>query len=176
MKNHQLVEEWFIEYSEAIYNYLVYYTGSREMEDLVQEVFIKAIKMKHKEHIDNPKTWLFSIARNVAIDHYRRLRIIKWVPEQILLKISSLEKTPVEIALQNEEAASVHHALQQLKPTYRDVMILRWIQDLSVEETAEILGWTESKVKTTYYRAFQKLKEVLHTKFEVMKHEIELRL
>jgi RNA polymerase sigma-70 factor (ECF subfamily) len=53
----------------------------------------------------------------------------------------------------------LQHALTSLKKDYRQVVILRALKDFSVRETAEILGWTESKVRVTYHRALQKMKQ-----------------
>jgi RNA polymerase sigma-70 factor, ECF subfamily len=66
------ISEWFHQYSNDLYQFLIYYLGSSDVEDLVQEVFIRAIKnMDSFEEKSSPKTWLFSIARHIAIDEIR---------------------------------------------------------------------------------------------------------
>ncbi|MGR9527479.1 RNA polymerase sigma factor (plasmid) [Priestia megaterium] len=62
-------------------------------------------------------------------------------------------------------------ALLKVKPTYRAVFILRAINELSIKETAEVLGYSESKVKVTYLRAIKKLQTLLHIEWEEWKHE-----
>ncbi|MGF2614342.1 RNA polymerase sigma factor [Rossellomorea aquimaris] len=52
----------------------------------------------------------------------------------------------------------MYHALSKLKRSYREVIILRKIKELSIRETAEVLGWKESKVKTTLFRGLQAMK------------------
>ncbi len=69
------IEQWFTTYGSDIHHFLVYYTGRSQAEDLVQEVFVKALKGSRKyQGRANPKTWLISIARRVAIDEYRKRR------------------------------------------------------------------------------------------------------
>jgi RNA polymerase sigma-70 factor (ECF subfamily) len=67
------ISDWFYQYSNDVYQFLIYYLGSVDVEDMVQEVFIRAIKNEQSfQESSTPKTWLFSIARNLAIDEIRR--------------------------------------------------------------------------------------------------------
>lgn len=156
MSSNRIISEWFEQYSDDIYHFLLYRFGSTDIEDLVQEVFIKAIKGFHAyEEKASPKTWLFSIARNVAVDEYRkrkRLNLGKMIPFEHLHEPKS-ENTPENILQLQKEHADLFKAIQALKPNYRDVIILRGIKELSVAETAEILKWSENKVRTTLHRA-----------------------
>src|SRR5699024_12375730 len=63
------------------------------------------------------------------------------------------EETPESMLNFNEETKVIYNNIQQLRENYRDVIILRSIQDLSVTETARVLKWSESKVTSTHYRA-----------------------
>lgn len=65
-------------------------------------------------------------------------------------------------------------ALTELKPEFRNVIILRGLKEFSIKETAEILNWKESKVKTNYFRAMQKLKNLVAVK-EVTYDEQEVK-
>ncbi|WP_281349682.1 RNA polymerase sigma factor [Ornithinibacillus caprae] len=70
----------------------------------------------------------------------------------------SNDKEPNELMVQNELKELVHDAISKLKPTYRVVVILRGINELSIKETAEILQYSESKVKVNYHRALKDLR------------------
>lgn len=157
------VEQWFLEYEKDITNYLVYFTGSRDVEDLVQETFLKAFQSYGRFKYDsNPKTWLISIARNAAIDFYRKRSIWKNLKEKLSRQSSKKESALTEeILIQKAESARLLGAINQLKNNYRDVVLLRGIADLSTEETAEVLGWTENKVNVTFHRAVKKLNLLL---------------
>jgi RNA polymerase sigma-70 factor (ECF subfamily) len=161
LDRNQQIKYWYLEYSHGIYNFITYYTGRKDVEDLVQEVFIRAIKSfdSYKGN-SKPKTWLYSIARHVAIDDRRKRRFLKWIPEEILQSIRSKEKTPDEILNANEDIKDLYQSINKLKNNYREVLILRGIKDFSVSETAEILNWSESKVRVTLHRAISALKKL----------------
>ena len=74
---------------------------------------------------------------------------------------------PEEITIQNEEIKWIYQCLEHCTVDQRSVIILRFLNDLSITETAEALGWTESKVKTTQHRSLKVLKkqmEILNEK------------
>ncbi|QSS98640.1 RNA polymerase sigma factor [Pontibacillus sp. ALD_SL1] len=154
------LKEWYELYSQHVYQFLVYYNRTDDVDDLVQEVFIRAWKhassFKGKASL---KTWLFSIARNVSIDRYRKK---KW--ERLIDRGESHEVglTPEEIVLNKEEDQRLYEAINSLKTKYRDVVICRGILDLSTKETADVLKWSTAKVDTTFHRAKEKLACVMN--------------
>jgi len=144
-------------YSNDIYRYAYAAFGdSSEACDVVQEVFLRAHQKIHDfRRASSPKTWLLAIARNYIIDVMRR--------KQRDRKHTSTQRLP---ELSDESAAldsavEIQEMLARINPNYRDVIILRYIDQLSVKETALTLGWTEKKVRNTTHRALQKLREVL---------------
>lgn len=167
MQKQDIISEWFRLYSNDIYNFLVYYRGSQDVYDLVQETFIKATRGLHNfRKQSKPKTWLISIARNVAIDHSRKE---KRRPHTSPLTFSDREKyvtdhNPEDRLLENEAVEEIYGHIMSLRHNYRDVLILRGIQGMSIKESAEILNWTESKVKQTFYRARKVLEKRLMKK------------
>jgi RNA polymerase sigma-70 factor (ECF subfamily) len=154
------IAEWFYLYNKDIYHFLVYYIGSSDVEDLVQEVFIRAIKgFNTYQKKSSPKTWLFSIARHVGIDEIRKRKRLR-IKERILVWDEQTDKaTPEKILQLNENNSLLYQAIQSLKANYRDVIILRGIKELSVTETASILNWNENKVRITYHRALKTLQK-----------------
>ncbi|WP_053070423.1 RNA polymerase sigma factor [Alkalihalobacillus pseudalcaliphilus] len=152
-----------------VYRFIISFTHTQdEAEDLTQEVFVRAVRsykqFKKKSQI---KTWLFSIAKNVAIDHVRKASRKRQL-QHVLLYFSQQKSTRIEEEIEKkEEFESIQKELMKLKKTYRMVVILRVIHQFSVRETAEIMNWSETKVKVTYHRAIQKLKEQLLLKTEL---------
>lgn len=152
-------------YHQDVFQFLFYMVRSREQaEDLMQEVYIRVLKSyQHFEGKSSEKTWLFSIARNVAIDSFRKQkgwkqRIMEkfdWSTQQVRDEYP----IPEEIALQREEIQMMYQGLENCTVDQKMVIIMRYIQELSITETAEALGWTESKVKTTQHRALKILKK-----------------
>lgn len=160
-------EELYTKYHHDVFQFLFYMVKNREQaEDLVQEVYIRVLKSYHRfEGKSSEKTWLFSIARNVAIDFFRKqkgwrsklLEKFDWSTQQVKDK----NPIPEEIAVQNEELQMVYQCMDQCTVDQKMVIIMRFIQELSIAETADALGWTESKVKTTQHRALKQIKSLV---------------
>lgn len=162
LSNDKEISTWFLQYGNDIYHYLMYQLGTTDVEDLVQEVFIKAFtRYELFEGKAKPKTWLFSIARNVLIDELRRrkrhrLKSLLLFKSEIVASPETVPEMAMELSEQQQE---LYYAIKTLKINYREVLILRGIKELSVSETAAILNWTENKVHSTYYRARKALKD-----------------
>jgi RNA polymerase sigma-70 factor (ECF subfamily) len=157
-------EELYEKYHHDVFQFLFYMVKNRESaEDLVQEVYIRVLKSYSKfQGNSSEKTWLFSIARNVAIDWFRKQKNWKqrlidkfdWTEQQI----KDDQPFPEEITLQKEEVRLIMNSLNKCTFDQRMVVIMRYFNELSISETAQALNWTESKVKTTQHRALKALK------------------
>ncbi|MBV7507291.1 RNA polymerase sigma factor [Bacillus sp. sid0103] len=163
MEHSHQIEKWFIQYEHDVTNYLVYYTGSFDVEDLVQETFLRALRaLGHFKNESSPKTWLISIARNTAIDFYRKKSVwnrLKQILDYESPKIH--EQDTGEKVVRKMEYAYLYEAINELKHNYRDVILLRGIAELSSKEVGQVLGWTENKVNVTFFRAVKKLNAIL---------------
>lgn len=155
----QLIQKWFEAYHQDIYHFLVYYCGTQDVEDLLQDVFIACYKIKDPTQIESPKAWLISVARNKAINKQRKERFKSLFPSLAENTVAT-DRTPDEWLTAKAETIQLYYLLKQLKKNYRDVLILRDIQDLTVEETAHVLSWSHSKVHLTYHRALKRLREL----------------
>ncbi len=144
-------------YRNDIYRFARYTLGDESSAyDVVQEVFMRAIRSWESfRHDAGAKTWLLRIARNYIYDSFRKQK--RW--EKFLADYTPLNETndmqSVETAMMLEES------LSNLKDSYRQVFVLRHIDNLSIQETASVLGWSEGKVRTTDYRAIARLRELL---------------
>lgn len=157
----------YTKYHQDLYQFLFYMVRNKEeAEDLVQEVYIRVMGAYRKfEGKSSEKTWLFSIAKNVAIDHFRKHKNWKqrlyekfdWDQQQV----RDSAPLPEEITIQNEDVKLLYECLDMCKENHRIVLIMRFINSLSIAETAEALSWTESKVKTTQHRALKSLRTII---------------
>ncbi|RKQ33962.1 RNA polymerase sigma factor [Oceanobacillus halophilus] len=163
MSNKQrVITDWYSKYSSSIYRYiLMTIRHAHHAEDLTQETFLKAYKYFHSFKWEaNPKTWLFSIAHNVTVDFMRKKQPYLYLMEMFPIKAAKGE-SPDEIVQINESSNELFQAIGRLKKSYREIIILRKIKEFSIKETAEILNWSESKVKSTLSRAIQALEKEL---------------
>ena len=151
-----------------VFRFLVCFTGNQdEAEDLTQEVFIRVLNNLTKfESNYNLKTWIFSIAKYVAVDHYRKKRYFSVFKDGFFTQLESNDNKPDEEVGMNEMKRFVHEAVSKLKPHFRAVVILRGINEFSVKETADILKCSESKVKVDYHRALKDLKRKMNIGIE----------
>ncbi len=132
-----------------------------QAEDLTHDTFVKSYQNydSFKRH-SSDKTWLFSIAHNVTVDFIRK-RKPRMLMKEIFVSQKDPNPLPEEMIRIQENSAELYQALSEIKDHYRKVIILRKIKGFSIEDTAKILGWSESKVKSTMYRAIPMLKKQL---------------
>lgn len=168
----EVFEDLYDKYHHDLFQFLFYMVRNKQLaEDLTQEVYIKIIKSYDSfKGNSSEKTWIFSIARHAAIDYFRGQKRKKKhimdlfdIGEKSHL-IQDSDPIPEEMAVQNEEIKDIYECLEQCTVDQKTVIILRYIQDLSIQETAEILGWSLSKVKTTQHRGMKALRTLLEQK------------
>src|SRR6201984_175655 len=145
--------------------YLLYLTGRREYaEDLAQETWIRVLQRgsqyNGRQRFD---PWLFAIARNLAIDYLRKKRKAVQTAslpddrDEILL-VSSSGPSPFEAAARSADAIRLAGQLQILSPLYREALLLRFQEDLSLAEIAQILGAPVTTVTSRIYRGLAALR------------------
>lgn len=157
----------YANYHNDVFKFLIYLTRDRDQaEDLSHEVYVRVLKAYAGfEGKSSEKTWLFSIAKNVAIDYFRKNTVRRkhahnqfdW--EKRALVSNSIQ--PDDFVVMNEEMKEVVNALDYCTGDQKMVVHMRFLHDLSIAEAAEVLGWTEAKVKTTQHRAIKALQDKL---------------
>ncbi|MBU6370982.1 sigma-70 family RNA polymerase sigma factor [Patescibacteria group bacterium] len=153
--------------SDALFRYCLVRVGDREKAiDIAQDVFVKAWQEAATEGIGHPRAYLFTLAKNAIIDWYRRKKAVSLDAalenDETGAAEPSDEKTHADIPF-STEAKRVLAAVKKLEPTYRDVLELRFTEDLSPAEIAEIIGETANVVSVRINRGIEKLKEIFHT-------------
>jgi RNA polymerase sigma-70 factor (ECF subfamily) len=144
--------------ADRVFRYFAHRTPTREVaEDLTQVVFLEMIQAlpRYKEQV-NAKftTWLFQIAHFRLIDYYRRQRVEPGLDEVAEPAVEARESDPI-----------VHDRLQaalgKLPEQYATVLHLRFQQDLSAAEAAQIMGTTAMNVRVLQHRALKALRKIL---------------
>jgi RNA polymerase sigma-70 factor, ECF subfamily len=145
--------------------YLLYLTGRREYaEDLAQETWVRVLQRgsqyNGRQRFD---PWLFAIARNLAIDYLRKKRKAVQTASlpndrDAMLLLPSSGPSPFEAAARSEDAIRLAGQLQILSPLYREALLLRFQEDLSLPEIAQVLGAPVTTVTSRIYRGLAALR------------------
>ncbi|MDG5788042.1 RNA polymerase sigma factor [Evansella sp. AB-P1] len=156
----QKVQEWYEKHSDEIYRFILLMIGDHDQaKDLTHDTFLKAyLYFDQFQGITSDKNWLYKIARNVTVDYIRKKKPIRFMLESVAA-IPSNEHCPEKVTELGESEEQLYRSLRKLKRSYQEVIILRKIKELSIQETAEVLDWKESKVKTTLFRGLAALKK-----------------
>lgn len=151
------IGDLFDEFADDVSCFLAYYTHCEDVDDMVQETFIKAMKGLAKfEGRSNPKTWLLQIARNVAHDHYRKMeKQQKFLSIDQFDNLVSKDPSPESVIESHDLMTLFMNVLQQIKPEYREVILYRTILQMNSEETAKLLGWSSNRVRVNFHRGIK---------------------
>ena len=154
-------QDWdalFVEQLPRVYNYFRYRVGSgAEAEDLTSVTFEKAWRARHRYRRDLSAftTWLFTVARNVAVDHYRRRR--PHLPIEAAANISG-GPTPEELAEQRSDVEHLVRLMSGLPERERELLSLKYGAGLNNRAIAGLTGLSETNVGTILHRTVQGLR------------------
>lgn len=153
--------ELYERYYVRVYRYIYHRVGhASDAEDVTGLVFMKALEglPSYRQRGNGFAPWLFRIARNAVIDHYRRRR-----PQATLdqLLFAPDEADPVGDVLGKERRNELARLVEHLSADQRDVVLLRYASDLSFSEIATIVQKNEAAVRMLLHRGLKKLKVVL---------------
>jgi RNA polymerase sigma-70 factor (ECF subfamily) len=165
----ELLDQLIEQYQFRLFRYLVYITGDRtRAEDFFQETWIRVLERGHQyDGKSRFEGWLVAIARNLVIDWQRQRKTQSLDtltdPEQPNpLQIKDERSTSaLETVLSGEQDAQVQGALGQIAAVYREVLLLRFQEELQIEEIAAVLNAPASTVKSRLYRGLAALRQTL---------------
>ena len=169
-ENTEAFNEIVHRYKDKVVNFLYRYTGSREeSEDLAQDTFLKLYKSKHLyREIARFSTWFYTIAINIAKTNLRKnkrynsISISEFDPDNEKdFDLPSDVLTPEQTAQAGIENYHIQKAIDSLDDKFKEVILLRDIQDLDYEEIAKITALPLGTVKSRINRGREKLKELL---------------
>lgn len=163
-------------FKDPLFSYLFRFVGdAAQCEDLLQETFLRVHRNRHAyRRIAKFSTWIFTIAGNLARSEYRRrrrrptqsLNPTNRDDEQFELEIPDETYAPDRHASAVIEDELIQEALSSLQSEFREVIILRDIQELSYEEIAEITGLPMGTVKSRINRARSKMQRLLRDVYQ----------
>jgi RNA polymerase sigma-70 factor (ECF subfamily) len=153
-------------YQNRLFRYLLRLTANSAVaEDLFQETWLRVITRIHRYDERRPfEPWLFSVARNLAIDHLRKAS-----PESLdepsdtgetrVARLGADEPGSLERLLERERRGQLEKRLEELPALYREALSLRFEEEMAFEEIAEVLAAPVSTVKSRVQRALATLRE-----------------
>ncbi len=154
-------------HQEPIFRYAYLILGDPDdADDIAQEAFIRAFRSLDTFDLRRPlRPWLFRIVSNQASNRKRSLGRYWGAVKRFAMQETGLNKADFPGAALNVEQSLLWSAIQELYPSDRKVIYLRFFMQLSVEETAQALGVAQGTVKSRSHRALQRLKKRIETDY-----------
>jgi RNA polymerase sigma-70 factor (ECF subfamily) len=152
------------QYIEKIYRFVYLKVNSQEVaEDVTSKVFLKAWKSysDEKNQIGNIGAFLYKIAGNAVIDHYREKGRSKTISSEIAPELVDSRINLQDKAILSADIDNVKKVIQSLKKEYQDVIIWHYLEDMPIPEIAELMGKPEGTVRVMLHRGLKSLKDMI---------------
>jgi len=164
-----LLDRLIEQYQYRLFRYLVYVTGNQERaEDFFQETWIRVLERGHQyDGKSKFEAWLFAIARHLVIDWQRSKKaqsldtLTDPEQEHPLQLANENDPSPLRQVLSHETEENVQASLQKIPAIYREVLVLRFQEELQIDEMAGVLSIPLSTVKSRLYRGLEALRGAL---------------
>jgi RNA polymerase sigma-70 factor, ECF subfamily len=161
----EALEELYLLHFDRIYGYLHLSVGNRhDAEDLTTQTFLKMLEAIGRFRWQSApfSAWLFRIAHNLAMDHFRATR--RWQPEEDVPEpVGETEPSAEAAALQSIGRQSMLDLIEDLSEEQKQVLTLKFVFNLPNAEVATILGKTEGAIKSLQHRALVSLQKQMKT-------------
>lgn len=151
----------YLKYLDAIYRYIYFRVGQEKAiaEDISETVFFKAWEHigSFKENQGTIKAWLYMIAKNAITDHFRTNKPTVELDENLIQVDNNIEK---ELE-RDDDAKNLTNAINKLTDEQKQVITMKYIEDMSNEEIAQVLNKHEDAIRALQHRALEKLKKLM---------------
>ena len=151
-------------YIKKIYRFIFLKVNSEDIaQDLCSDTFLKGWESFKTQKIDNPQAFLYKIARNLVIDYYRekgRTQVVSAEYASIVDPRKDIEQE----AMLKSDIDQVKAVLTNLKGDYQNVIIWRYLDELSIQKIAKMLNKSEDNTRVMLHRALKALKNELDNK------------
>jgi RNA polymerase sigma-70 factor (ECF subfamily) len=155
------LEELYLIHFDRIYSYLHMTVGNKhDAEDLTTQTFLKMLESIGKFRWQSApfSAWLFRIAHNLSMDHFRSRR--RWQPEEEVPEVPGEEEPSAELqAMQSIGRQSMLELIESLSPEQQQVLTLKFVFNFPNGDVATILGKTEGAIKSLQHRALVSLQK-----------------
>jgi RNA polymerase sigma-70 factor (ECF subfamily) len=154
----------FDRYYDVVFRYVLFRTGDRSLaEDLTQETFVRALRRISSVSYQGRDigAWFVTIARNLIFDHVKSSRYRLEQTTSEIIELSPATGGPEQEVLDGATNDELLRCVRKLNPDQQECIQLRFLQGLSVAETAEIMDRNEGAVKALQHRAVRRLAQLL---------------
>jgi RNA polymerase sigma-70 factor, ECF subfamily len=152
-------------YEKPLFRYIrrMINQGDEEVQDLAQEVFIRAYENIRGFSIEKKfSSWIYRIAHNICVDYFKRKRVRDEVLESDDETFGSNDQLIEELEIEKEEKKRVIEVVEKLEIKYREVIWLYYFEEKSYEEMADILRTTTSNIGVLLSRGKDKLRNMIY--------------
>ncbi len=167
-QDHKAFAHAYDKYVDQIYRFVYFKVGNKEeAEDITSAIFLKTWNYLNekgkqtKEEFKSLKPLFYRVARNAVIDHYRKNGNKGSVSIETIENPKDHQQDPHKQAEIASDMSMIEGKLSELKEEYREIIVLRYVQELSVNEIADILEKSKGNVRVISYRALKALKELI---------------
>jgi RNA polymerase sigma-70 factor (ECF subfamily) len=151
-------------YVDVVYRYILFRVGDRTLaEDVTSETFLRALRRIASVTYQGRDVgaWFVTIARNLVLDHMKSSRYRLEVPTAEFSEPRHVQTGPEQKVLDEARNIELLRCLSKLNSDQRECIVLRFLQGLSVAQTAELMGRNEGAVKALQHRAVRRLAQLL---------------
>ncbi len=154
----------FDHYNEKIYRFVyLKVPTAQDAEDITAETFLRAWQhLKEQKNVTSLQAFLYQIARNLVIDFYRkRGTVIESIDDQDIVIADRVDLTLEEKVMLKSDMQDIETGLRQLKDAYREIIVLYYLNELSLKEIAKIIDRSPGAARVILHRGMKSLKEIL---------------
>jgi len=160
--DHDAFSKLYDLFIDPIYRYVYYRVNEADVEDIVESVFIKVWQFMHKyKQKKNTyfSSWIFRVAHNLVVDHYRKSKNLEYDALNQDLVDDRREHSPIRNTENALDNTVLKKAIATLSRTYQDVIVYKYVNDLTNEEVSQIMGKSEGSIRILQFRALKALRE-----------------
>ena len=150
------------EFVDAIFRHIYFRIFNRDLaKDLTQETFARTWQyLSRGKEVSNIKAFLYKVANNLVIDEYRRRK--EFSLDALQSKGFDVENHDAEQIVHDVENSHILRAVRKLSKDHRDIIIMRYVNDLSIKEIAKVIGQSENVVSVRLNRGLKEVRKLLH--------------
>lgn len=175
-RSKKLFEMYYLEFRDVIYWYVYRKINKKDIaEDITADVFMKLLeneKVMQERDKNGVRAWLYTVARNQMIDMFRKGSKKKNVDldEEVFEIIASKDDDQIKVLMKDEESEMLVAMLDSLDPEEKEIIHLRFYEEMKYSEIGKIVNKNEGAVKMSLYRALEKVKVKAGDRLDLFKN------